>query len=77
MWLFVHAFKTQKKGVCGRYLYSGGCESHPTTTIEYFYTDGIICLQTFYSDETLPIEIPLGQSDDFEIPFTLPNNIAP
>ena len=48
-----------------------------TATIDYFYTDGTVYLQTFYSDETLPIEIQQGQSDSLEIPFSLPNNIAP
>ena len=48
-----------------------------TAAIDYFYTDGSIYMQTFYSDETLPIEIQQGQSDSLEITFSLPNNIAP
>lgn len=48
-----------------------------TTTIDYYYTDGTVYLQTFYTDETLPIEIQLGQTGAFNIPFSLPTNIAP
>jgi len=48
-----------------------------TADIDYFYTDGDVYMQTFYSDETLPFEILQGQSDSLEIPFSLPNNIAP
>lgn len=48
-----------------------------TAIIDYYYADGTIYLQTFYSDETLPIEVQQGQSDNLEIPFSLPNNVAP
>lgn len=48
-----------------------------TATIDYYYTDENIYLQTFYSDEVLPIEIQQGQTDSFNIAFSLPSNIAP
>lgn len=48
-----------------------------TATVDYYYTDGTVYLQTFYTDETLPIEIQLGQTGVFNIPFSLPTNIAP
>ncbi len=48
-----------------------------TATIDYYYDDGTIYLQTFYSDEAFPIEVLQGQSGNFEIPFSLPNNVAP
>jgi len=48
-----------------------------TTTVDYYYTGGNVYLQTFYTDETLPIEIQLGQTGAFNIPFSLPTNIAP
>ena len=48
-----------------------------TAIIEYFYIDETVYRQTFYTDEILPIEIQIGQSDNLNIPFSLPNNIAP
>lgn len=48
-----------------------------TATVDYYYTDGNVYLQTFYTDETLPIEIQLGQTGAFNTPFSLPTNIAP
>jgi hypothetical protein len=48
-----------------------------TADIDYFYTDGEVCMQTFYTDESLPFEIQQGQSDSLTIPFNLPDNIAP
>lgn len=45
-------------------------------TIDYYYTDGNIYLQTFYTNATLPVEIQQGQSNTCYIPFSLPTNIA-
>jgi len=47
-----------------------------TATIDYYYTDENIYLQTFFTNATLPTEIEQGQSSEFYIPFSLPNNIA-
>lgn len=47
-----------------------------TATIDYYYTDGNVYLQKFFTDTTLPAEIQQGQSDTFTIPFSLPTNIA-
>lgn len=47
-----------------------------TATIDYYYTDGNIYLQTFYTNATLPVEIQQGQSNTWYIPFSLPTNIA-
>lgn len=47
-----------------------------TATIDYFYADGTTYLQTFFTNATLPIEIPQGQSHTFYIQFNLPANIA-
>jgi len=47
-----------------------------TATIDYYYTDGNIYLQTFYTNATLPAEIQQGQSNTWYIPFSLPTNIA-
>ena len=48
-----------------------------TAAIDYYYTDGNVYLQTYFSDEDLPIEILPGQTGTFNIPFSLPTNIAP
>ena len=48
-----------------------------TATIDYFYSDENIYIQTFYSDEDFPIEIERGETNSFHLPFSLPTNIAP
>ncbi len=47
-----------------------------TATIDYYYSDETIYLQTFYSNATLPAEIPRGESSTFNVSFSLPTNIA-
>jgi hypothetical protein len=47
-----------------------------TATIEYYYTDGNVYIQSFFTDATLPAEIQQGQSSIFHIPFSLPTNVA-
>lgn len=47
-----------------------------TATIDYFYADGTVYLQTFFSNATLPIDIEKGQSKTLYIPFSLPTNVA-
>ena len=47
-----------------------------TATIDYYYTDGNIYTQKFYTNATLPAEIQPGNSSTFYIPFSLPTNIA-
>ena len=44
--------------------------------IDYFYSDGTVYIQTYFTDATLPVEIGIGQSSVLDVPFTLPNNIA-
>lgn len=48
-----------------------------TATIEYYYTDGNVYLQSFFTNATLPAEIQRGDSTTFYVPFSLPTNIAP
>ena len=49
-----------------------------TATINYYYEEGTIYIQTFYAPtDDLPVEIEPGQTDTFTIPFSLPNDIAP
>ncbi len=47
-----------------------------TATINYYYTDETTYVQKFYTDADLPAEIQPGNSSSFEIPFSLPTNIA-
>lgn len=47
-----------------------------TATIEYYYTDGTVYLQKFFTSATLPDEIPVGSSETYQIAISLPTNIA-
>ncbi len=47
-----------------------------STTINYYYTDGTIYVQKFFTSATLPDEIAAGESKIYQIPISLPNNIA-
>jgi len=47
-----------------------------TAMIDYFYSDGTVYIQTFFTNATLPVEIFVGQSSVLNVPFTLPNDIA-
>jgi len=47
-----------------------------SATIDYYYTDGNVYLQKFFTNSTLAAEIQQGQSSTFYIPFSLPTNIA-
>jgi hypothetical protein len=48
-----------------------------TATINYYYADGNVYVQKFYTNATLPAEIQQGNSSTFYIPVSLPTNIAP
>ncbi|UCE96034.1 MAG: hypothetical protein JSV51_10150 [Candidatus Bathyarchaeota archaeon] len=48
-----------------------------SATIDYYYIEGNVYMQKFFTDTTLPVEIQQGQSRTFNIPFNLPANIAP
>jgi hypothetical protein len=47
-----------------------------TATINYYYTDDNVYVQKFNADDDLPIEIQKGNSTNFNIPLSLPTNIA-
>jgi len=47
-----------------------------TATINYYYTDSTVYLQKFFTSATLPDEIPAGQTETYQIPISLPTNIA-
>ena len=48
-----------------------------TATINYYYADGNVYVQKFFTNATLPAEIQQGNSSTFYIPVSLPTNIAP
>jgi len=48
-----------------------------SATINYYYTDGTVYLQKFFfPTDSLPDEITAGQSKSYQIPISLPTNIA-
>ena len=48
-----------------------------SATIDYYYTDDNVYLQTFFNYPDPPKEILQGESDTFNIDFSLPTNVAP
>jgi hypothetical protein len=48
-----------------------------SATVDYYYTDGTVYIQKFFTSTTLPSEIQPGQTETFRIPISLPTNIAP
>jgi capsular polysaccharide biosynthesis protein len=48
-----------------------------SATIDYYYTDGTVYVQKFFTSVALPYEIQPGQTKTFQIPISLPTNIAP
>ncbi len=49
-----------------------------TITLDYYYDNGNTYIQTFYYPTAdLPVEIQQGQTENLNLYFTLPNNIAP
>jgi len=47
-----------------------------SATINYYFEDGIVYLQKFFTNADLPDQIAEGQSETYQIPISLPNNIA-
>jgi len=47
-----------------------------SATINYYFTDGTVYVQKFFTSATLPDEIPAGQTETYQIPISLPTNIA-
>lgn len=48
-----------------------------SATLDYYFTDGTVYVQKFFTSDTLPSEIEVGQSETYPIPISLPTNIAP
>ena len=47
-----------------------------SATVDYYYEDGTVYVQKFFTSVTLPSEISPGQTETFRIPISLPTNIA-
>ena len=47
-----------------------------SATINYYYLDGTVYVQKFFTSATLPDEIPVGESETYQISISLPTNIA-
>ena len=47
-----------------------------TATISYYYSDNTVYQQKFFTSTTLPDEIAAGQTETYQIPISLPTNIA-
>ena len=47
-----------------------------STIINYYYKDGTIYVQKFFTNATLPSEIAVGQSKTYQVPISLPVDIA-
>jgi hypothetical protein len=48
-----------------------------SATIDYYYADGTVYVQKFFTSEVLPDEIEAGETTTYQIPISLPTNIAP
>jgi len=48
-----------------------------SATIDYYYADGTVYVQKFFTSEDFPDEIEPGQSETYSVPVSLPTNIAP
>jgi hypothetical protein len=48
-----------------------------SATIDYYYSDGTVYVQKFFTSLELPDEIEPGQTETYQIPISLPTNIAP
>jgi hypothetical protein len=47
-----------------------------SATVSYYYVDGTVYIQKFFTSVSLPREISAGESETFQIPISLPTNIA-
>ena len=47
-----------------------------SATLSYYYTDGTIYIQKFFTSASLPDEVAAGQSENYQIPISLPTNVA-
>lgn len=47
-----------------------------SATIDYYYGDGTVYIQKFFTSADLPQEIEPGQTATYQVPISLPSNIA-
>jgi hypothetical protein len=47
-----------------------------SASVDYYYADGTVYVQKFFSSDVLPVEIQVGETESFSIPISLPTNIA-
>jgi len=47
-----------------------------SATINYYYQDGTVYVQKFFTNATLPSEIAVGQSKTYQVPISLPVDVA-
>ncbi len=47
-----------------------------SVTVDYYYADETVYVQKFFANAVLPDEIEVGQSKTYQIPISLPTNIA-
>jgi len=47
-----------------------------SVTVDYYYTDDTVYIQKFFTNAMLPDEIQVGQAEAYQIPISLPTNIA-
>jgi hypothetical protein len=48
-----------------------------SATIDYYYADGTVYLQKFFTSASLPSQIEPGQTETYQVPISMPTNIAP
>jgi hypothetical protein len=48
-----------------------------SATINYYYSDGTVYVQRFFTSIELPDEIEPGETETYQVPISLPTNIAP
>lgn len=48
-----------------------------SATIDYYYDNGVVYLQKFFTSADLPVEITEGQTATYYITISLPNDVAP
>jgi len=47
-----------------------------SASVNYYYEDGTVYVQKFFSNEVLPDEIEVGQTASYVVPISLPTNVA-
>ena len=48
-----------------------------SATLDYYYTDGTVYVQKFFTSDDLEGEIEPGQTGTYDVPISLPTNVAP